>query len=211
MKEVTIKVFKFEELREEVREKIVDNCRNNWGHDSFYYDQIFDMAKGNEGDFAGLGYLMENLKNWEVDYCRALVKFGGYVDVNEAMDSNAYMEHLGDYIDKGYIDAKYRDEKHLARIMDYISNEVSFEIVESRYSNYTVIYDSPLYEHQNMSLYYMCEILKLLIESQVQILAYGLEEGLRETYEYLDSYEYIAEVLIDANEDYLEDGTVFRG
>lgn len=211
MRELTIKLFKFEELSEEVREAVVERNRQHWGHDRFYYDQIFDMARGNEGDFAGLGYLMENLKNWEVDYCTARVEFRGYVDINEAMDSNSFMDTLNEYIDYSYIDAKYKDEKHLARLMDYMWNEVTFELEESRWSKYSVTYDSPLYDYQNMSLFYTCEILKRSIEAQVELLAYELERGLREIYEYLDSYDYIAGCLMDIDNEYFEDGTLYRG
>jgi Lhr-like helicase len=124
MKTIEIKVYKFEELDKQTKEKVIDNYRYINVEDTFWYDFIQD-------DFNRLGLEIENFD----------ISRGGYVNIyisNLEDTSNNIIAEFGDsvpikqtannYIDEyNKIQANFKEDEDIEREMEILDEKYQRE------------------------------------------------------------------------------------
>jgi hypothetical protein len=126
MKTIEIKVYKFDELDEQTKEKVIDNYRHINVEDTFWYDWIKE-------DFNRLG-----LEIQEFDFYRNYAKI--YID-NFKDTSESILQEFGDSVGvkqtaKNYLDrynkiqANYKEDEDIERELEILDEEYEKEYSE---------------------------------------------------------------------------------
>lgn len=212
MREVTVKVYKFEELSEEVKNKLMNSFRCNEPHDEFMYEDVIESAKYYGDGYEKTGYLMEILKEWSVydGYGNGYVKFDGNIEVSRFVDEERFLELVKREVLAGNVDTKYLEYGNIVRLLNYLDSYFSFSVYEYRQGYKCDVYYPYSYrEGMNKSLDTVCDILSDIISEDVQSITYRLRKDLESVWEYLESDEYISDCLTNYDVEYLEDGRQF--
>lgn len=205
MREITVKLFNFNELNKEAQEKAIEDWRNKGN--AFNYDDVEVLTDNFRYELKNYGFDDDVRVEWSLEYCQGDgVAFYGSIDLEKVL-----LNHLDDFT---------KDEQ---RRLYWLNNEygISIETVRNSYGR--------RYSHANtMDVNVDCdyhvdyrqtelydEVLKKLEEvvlNDIQSLSHKLESQGYEFIERMESDEFIRE-FFECNDDcyeFTEDGTIYR-
>tara|TARA_R100000742_G_C4186970_1_gene20269 strand:+ start:56 stop:550 length:495 start_codon:yes stop_codon:yes gene_type:complete len=127
MKTIEIKVYKFEELDEQTREKVIENYRYINVDDTFWYDWIKD-------DFYRLGLEIQEFDIGRGNYAKIYID--NFEDtskniIKEFGDSVLIKQTAKNYIDEyNKIQANYKEDEDIERELEILDEEYEKEYSE---------------------------------------------------------------------------------
>jgi hypothetical protein len=205
MKTVTVNIYKFSELSEDAKQKAIDNYRSQ-GVDQFYYDEIIDSIKKLSDIFnLKFGRKYTDIRTGHIE--DNILQLSG-VRLYKYLINNYYVDLFRPKYIK-CIDREIRCKQFICEVNKYKNGTIStFLYSKMKYDNSCVLtgvcYDDdilkPIYDFLNKPEK------SVTFEDLIQDVECAIQKTFNDTEEWVNSEEYITEI-IEANEyEFTEDG-----
>lgn len=195
----TIKVYSFDELSSEAREKACQQVGNSMTDNAWWYDDTFDL-------------FVERCKDYGMTIDVEDIQFTGFGSQGDGasftcddIDVEKLLQSLGIKMSDGLKE----------KVLDYIEVNIirtSYRVYHERTVHVQILLEDALEEEEEGIIQYIHDItdtLEFKLENLKDDLCQQLYNDLRQEYDYFHSAEYVDEVAYENNMLFLANGLVY--